>query len=96
MMNNSIALGTMKWRFGNPEFPQALPVVPVSARFAAPIGIPKTEAETENRFYLRTKLGKEDKARLEAILAANPEIDCRVTIGRVTLTETEIFLSFNY
>ena len=95
-MNNSIALGTMKWRFGNPEFPQALPVVPVSSRFATPIGIPKTEAETENRFYLRVKLGKEDKARLEAILAANPEIDCRVTIGRVTLTETEIFLSFNY
>ena len=94
-MNDSIALGTMKWRFGNPEFPQALPVVPVSSRFAVPIGIPKTKAETENRFYLRTKLGKEDKARLEAILAANPEIDCRVTIGRVTLAETEIFLSFN-
>lgn len=73
-----------------------LPVVPVSARFAIPIGIPKTKAETENRFYLRAKLGKEDKARLEAILAANPEIDCRMTIGRVTLAETEIFLSFNY
>ena len=72
-----------------------LPVVPVSARFAVPIGKPKTKAETENRFYLRAKLGKEDKARLEAILAANPEIDCRMTIGRVTLTETEIFLSFN-
>ena len=72
-----------------------LPVIPVSSRFATPIGIPKTEAETENRFYLRAKLGKEDKARLEAILAANPEIDCRVTIGRVTLEETEIFLSFN-
>jgi len=72
-----------------------LPVIPVSPRFATPIGIPKTEAETENRFYLRAKLSKEDKARLEAILAANPEIDCRVTIGRVTLLETEIFLSFN-
>lgn len=72
-----------------------LPVIPVASRFAVPIGIPKTKAETENRFYLRVKLGKEDKARLEAILAANPEIDCRVTIGRVTLTETEIFLSFN-
>lgn len=70
--------------------------IPVSPRFATPIGNPKTEAETENRFYLRAKLSKEDKARLEAILAANPEIDCRVTIGRVTLTETEIFLSFNY
>ena len=72
-----------------------LPVVPVSSRFAVPIGTPKTEAETENRFYLRTKLGKEDKARLEAILAANPEIDCRVIVGRVTLLETEMFLSFN-
>ena len=72
-----------------------LPVVPVSSRFAVPIGNPKTKAETENRFYLRTKLGKEDKARLETILAANPEIDCRMTIGRVTLAETEIFLSFN-
>lgn len=70
--------------------------IPVSPRFATPIGIPKTNAEAENRFYLRVKLGKEDKARLETILAANPEIDCRVTIGRVTLLETEIFLSFNY
>lgn len=72
-----------------------LPTIPVSPRFAISTGIPKTKAETENRFYLRTKLGKEDKAKLEAILAANPEIDCRMTIGRVTLAETEIFLSFN-
>lgn len=73
---------------------RALPVVPVSSRFAISPGNPKTEAETENRFYLRVKLGKEDKARLETILADNPEIDCRMIIGRVTLAETEIFLSF--
>ena len=95
-MNNSITRSKMKWQALNPWFPQALPVVPVSARFAISPGIPKTKAETENRFYLRAKLGQEDKARLEAILAANPEIDCRMTIGRVTLAETEIFLSFNY
>lgn len=72
-----------------------LPAIPVAARFSVIPGKPKTNAETEKRFYLRAKLGKEDKARLEAILAANPEIDCRMTIGRVTLAETEIFLSFN-
>lgn len=72
----------------------SLVALPISPRFALSIGKPKTAAETEKRFFLRARLKAADVSLIKSILADNPTIDARLVIGRVTLSETEIFLSF--